>query len=142
MCNKIAFAPELLFASKEFDYYGSEEIINFENLQLAFLVLYQLQPDYSYVINFEAGPSASYILKGTKKAFGETIDLFNYDNGSAIKTTEFSIVFGASFGFYIDKTVLSLKARYELGLTDIFKNEESWEAGKSRVLYIILGVAI
>ena len=140
--NNVALQPELFFATRNFEYYSSEETMHFDNIQIALLVSYYVVPLNSkdIILTFSAGPSYNLILNATKKAYGENYDLKNYDNGSVIKNSEFSFIFGPGLGIQFGTILLFLEGRYELGLTEIFKDESNWEVGKAKVIWGILGI--
>lgn len=141
LTNNVIIQPELFFATRSFNY-DSSETLHFDNIQIALLLSYQvsLVDNKNIIFNFNAGPSYNIILNATKKAYGETFDLKNYDDASVVKNSEFSFIFGPGIGVLFNTIIVSIEGRYELGLTEIFKDESSWEVGKSKVIWGILGI--
>jgi len=139
--NNVALQPELFYTTRSFNY-DSSETMHFDNIQIALLVSYQVAPlnIKSFVLNFNAGPSYNYILNATKEFGNESYDLKNYDDQNVIKNSEFSFIFGPGLGIQFGTILVSLEGRYELGLTDIFKDESNWEVGKAKVIWGILGI--
>ena len=142
LLNNISLQPELFYATRNFEY-DSSETMHFDNIQIALLVSYYVVPlNSKYIIlNFNAGPSYNFILNATKKYYDETYDLKNYDNENLIKNTEFSFIFGPGLGIQFGTILVSLEGRYEIGLTDIFKDESNWEVGKAKVIWGVLGIS-
>ncbi len=140
--NDMGLQTELFYTTRNFEYFGSEETMHFENLQIALLLSYHviLLKTGNIILNFNAGPSYNFILNATKKAYGETYDLKNYDNENVINNSEFSFLFGPGIGIPLGKIILTIEGRYELGLTEIFKDESSWEFGKSKVIWGVFGI--
>ena len=116
--------------------------MHFDNIQFVLLISYQvsLMDHKTIIFNFNAGPSYNFILNATKKAYGETLDLKNYDDASAVKDSELSFIFGAGLQIPLGTISISIEGRYELGLTEIFKDESNWEIGKAKVVWGILGI--
>jgi len=139
--NQIMIQPEFYYSTRNINYL-TDETMQFENIQFALLLSYQVVPFSSrlIILNFNAGPSYNYVLNATKKAYGETFDLKNYDDTNVIENSEFSFTFGPGLGFYVKTILVSIECRYEVGLTHIFKDESNWEGGNARVLWGILGL--
>ena len=77
-----------------------------------------------------------------KEAYGDSYDLYKYDDGSSeVENTEMVLIISPGVGFDFGKFALMFEMRYELGLTEVFKNEESWEAGKNRVITFMAGIS-
>ncbi|MEJ2544438.1 MAG: outer membrane beta-barrel protein [Calditrichaceae bacterium] len=140
--NNFGIQSELFYATKHFEYFDSEETMHFDNLQIMFLLSYNviLLKNSNIILNFNAGPSYNHILNATKKSYGETLDLKNYDDASVVKSSEFTFVFGPGLQIPLGAISISIEGRYELGLTEIFKDESSWEVGKSKVIWGVLGI--
>lgn len=142
LINNISLQPEIIYATRHFEYFSSEETIHFDNLQFALLFSYYVVPlsSKNFILSFNAGPSYNFFLNGTKEAYGETYDLENYENDKAIKSSEVSFLFGPALGIQFGNVLVSIEGRYELGLTEIFIDESYWEVGKAKVFWGILGI--
>ena len=142
IANNFGIQTELFYATRNFEYFGSEETMHFENLQIALLLSYNvvLLKNSNIILNFNAGPSYNFILNATKKAYGETLDLKNYDDASVVKSSELSFILGSGLCIPLGTISISVEGRYELGLTEIFKDESNWEVGKAKVIWGVLGL--
>jgi len=139
----IYLRPELLYTTRKFEYY-SDEFIKYEIFQLNTLLSFNIKPitNGNFILSLNAGPGINYLFSAFKEAYGDSYDLYKYDDGSSeVENTEMVLIFSPGAGFDFGKFAVLLEARYELGLTEIFKNEESWEAGKSRVLTFMAGIS-
>ena len=138
------FAPiSLLYTTREFEYYDPEEIISYENLQLAVLMAYYIRPSDIMPLFFrvQAGPALNFILTANKDYYGEILDLFKYDDGSsAVRENEFALVLGPSVGIQVGKMQIIIEAIYEIGLEAVFKDDENWEVGKNRTWSFLVGL--
>ena len=142
LINNVAIQTELFYATRSFEYFTSDETMQFDNIQFVLLVSYNVIPSHnkSITLSFSAGPSYNLILNATKKAYDETLDLKNYDDASVVKSSEFSFIFGPGLGIPFGSVLVSIEGRYELGLTEIFKDESTWEVGKAKVVWGVLGI--
>jgi TolB-like protein len=138
------FVPlSLLYTTREFEYYDPEEIISYENLQLAVMVAYYIRPVDINPLFFkvQAGPAVNFILTANKDYYGEILDLFKYDDGSsAVNDNEMALVFGPGIGVDIGNMQVFIEAVYEIGLTAVFKDDEMWEVGKNRTWSFMVGL--
>ena len=136
--------PEFLYSSRAFEYYEPEEVISYEDLQLAALLSYTvpfLQKNF-LLLNVNAGLAFNYLLGAQKEAYDETYDLTKYDDGqSAVENYEMALILGPGLGFDLEKFIILIDVRYEIGLTSIFKNDDSWDVGKNRVLSFMGGIS-
>jgi len=94
------------------------------------------------LLNANAGLAFNYIIGAQKDAYGETSDLTKYDEGqSAVESSEIALIIGPSVGLNFEKFIILVDVKYELGLTTIFKNDDSWDVGKKRVLSFMAGIS-
>lgn len=140
--NNIVIQPELFYTTRNFEYLTADETMHFENIQITLMLSYSVIPlnnQYLFLMLF-AGPSYNSIINATKKAYGDTYDLKNYDNMNVIENSEFSFIFGPGLGLRVGPALVSVEGRYELGLKNLFKDDSDWQVGKARVISAILGI--
>jgi len=141
--NNLFLPISLLYTTREFEYYDPEEIISYENLQIAVLLAYYIRPADIRPVFFkvQAGPALNFILTANKDYYGEILDLFKYDDGSsAVRENEFTLILGPGIGIQSGNMQIFIEAQYELGLEAVFKNDESWEVGKNRTWTFMIGL--
>jgi hypothetical protein len=63
-----------------------------------------------------AGPAIGFLMSAKAEAMGASVDIKDY-----FKSTNFGIVAGAGVGYEMEKSLIFLEARYEVGLTTIAK---------------------
>jgi TolB-like protein len=143
LTGDIYLPVSFLYTTREFEYYDPEEIINYENLQLAILLAYYIRLSDIKPVFFkvQAGPAMNFILTATKDYYGEILDLFKYDEGSsAVYSDEFALLLGAGIGIQVGKMRVLIEPVYEIGLDAVFKDDESWEVGKNRTWSFMVGL--
>jgi len=144
LIEKLFVQPEFLYTTRQFEYYDSNEIISYEDLQIAALLSYNIPflKNNLMLLNINAGLALNYILGAQKEANDETYDLTKYDDGkSAVENYEMALIIGPGIGVNLEKIIILIDIRYEIGLTTIFKNDNSWDVGKNRVLSFTAGIS-
>ena len=140
------FQPEVYFLTHGGKWVYGEEGYDFKEVEklgvihvplLAKLHLADRETEKFIPIVF-AGPAVDFILSAKGKYYvdGTLVDDYNFKED--IKSTNFSIVFGGGVEIMMDKLMLVLEARYDMGLTDLHADEE--EVYKTKALIIMVGV--
>jgi len=142
LLDHVSLQPELIYATRNFQYVVPEETMRFKYIQMALIFAFHVAPlsNQSIRFHFSAGPAYSYSLSATKKVYSDTQDLKEYDGRNLIENSEFSLLFGPGLGFQLGTLRLFLEGRYELGLTNLFKDESAWLVGKARVIHVLAGI--
>lgn len=139
LVSQFFIQPELSYTTSTFEYYEPDDILKFEYLNINLLFLYQISSinieDFSLIL--EAGPALNSILSAKEEYEGYTSE-----DKSEVNDNSFSIILGIGLGIKLGKAITTIEARYERGLSTIFKDDVSWEVGKSQAFYIIAGISI
>jgi opacity protein-like surface antigen len=157
--NFLSVQPELLYSQKGFSAEGGIIGVNYEGdyklnyLELPLLVKIGFGTE-SIAAYVNAGPSVAYLLdgrvNGRVSAFGigtdyeeklEFTDNPSIGNINEIEANriEFGLNFGGGIGFnFAENSTLFFDIRYNLGLTDYDKNQDS----KNRVIALTAGVKL
>jgi hypothetical protein len=144
----IAIQPELLYTMKgtkwDIDETVSEDGIqvkltgtdkyNLTYVQVPILVKFMIPTEGNIKPNLFAGPAIGFLLSaknktkvtGTAEGVSATIDT-DVDIKDYVKSTDFSLVFGAGAGFVMGNGMITVDARYDLGLSSIMKEETDEE---------------
>ncbi|MBF4485576.1 porin family protein [Flavobacterium sp. CSZ] len=126
LSDKFAIQPEILFSTQGSKQEGSDLFGSYENkvnvsyLNIPVMAKYYVAEKFS----LEAGPQIGFLLSAKSK-YEETVDGEKYSEDIDVKDGFESIDFGVNFGAGYDFTEnLSVGLRYNLGLSNINKNEE------------------
>ncbi len=138
LVNHLFIQPELSYATSEIEYYEPDDILKFEYLNVTLLLSYEITSTNidDFILILEAGPALNSILSAKQEYEG-----YISDNKSEVKDNSFSIILGVGLGIRLGKIITTLEARYERGLSTIFKDDLEWEVGKSQAFYIIAGIS-
>ncbi len=156
----LSIQPELLFSQKGFSAAGSAFGVNYDGTyRLNYLELPLLAKitfgGNAFKAYVNAGPSVAYLLSGRVKGRGNLLGIFGSNIDEAIQFTddpnrlnitqldanriEAGVNFGGGIGYgFGNNSALFVDVRYNLGLTDFDKNQQS----KNRVFAIAAGVQI
>lgn len=133
--NEFSVQPELLYSGVGYQLKESsgttKNIYNYINLPL--LAKYTFD-NSSFALY--AGPQIGFLLSAKQKAGGGTADIKKY-----LKGTDFSGVFGLEYTFPVGVT---LSARYQVGLVNIYKDPSGDASGgsiKNNAFTITVGYA-
>ncbi len=93
-----------------------------------------------------AGPINPHLLAGPYLGFNLNAEVegeesgfsFSEDISDDVNSTDFGLMFGAGLDFNLGVTALSAQARYSLGLTDIFEDDD--EGLKHGVFSVVVGI--
>ncbi|WP_281232068.1 porin family protein [Flavobacterium gelatinilyticum] len=138
--ENFAFQPEILYSAQGVRvkyskaYFSSDEKVNLGYLNVPLMFKY-------YVIeglNIEAGPQIGFLLSAKSK-YKVTDDYGTVSSNDDIKRLCNSVDFGLNFGLGYDVTKnLSVGARYNLGLTNVYKSDYFAKA-KNSVISLTVG---
>lgn len=89
-----------------------------------------------------AGPAIGFLTAAKEKYYEDGELLGENDVKEYLTSTNFSAVFGGGLEFYMKKLFLVLDVRYDLGLTDIDRNEDPDDSTtiKTKSLMVMLGI--
>jgi len=152
----VAIQPELLYSrmgTKWVEYEGEEGTatghIRADYIELPILVKYSFLSGAvkPFVM---AGPSISYMLKCT---WGYSYDYadesysdysYSYDYSDYFKKTDFAGIFAVGIDYQLPKFVVSLEARYHLGLTNVASSELTTDSTitsiKNKAFSVLIGI--
>jgi hypothetical protein len=85
-----------------------------------------------------AGPAVGFLMTAKQKFYLNGVLEDDMDIKPFLKSTNFSAVFGAGLEVAMNKLMLALDVRYDMGLTDI--NNKGTDALKLKALMFMLGV--
>ncbi len=149
----ISIQPELLLTRRGTSAVVDEEaegtsrlVGKLDYLELPILAKYSFQAGPVRPCVF-AGPSFSYLLKaryGTEFSYSDdsgTDGGYYQDFRSYLNKTEIGAIGGIGVEYQLSRVILTLEARYRLGLTDMNKSFLSEEASfKARDLSVMVGI--
>jgi hypothetical protein len=121
------------------DELGAEkEVEKVGSIHIPLLVKIHLMKEGKTIPIVFAGPALDLILSAKGKYYldGELFD--DYDFKEYIKSTNFGLVFGGGVEIKLEKLMVVLEARYNLGLTDLHPDAE--EVYKTKALMIMAGI--
>lgn len=135
--EKFSIQPELLYSAEGAKFTGSypivgnvEEKLNYDYINIPILAKYYIVDGFSV----EAGPQVGFLVKAENKLSNASTELTN-----DVKNNLSSTTFGLGFGVAYDLPMgLFVNGRYNLGLSDIVKNNNN-SAQKSNVIQVGLG---
>jgi len=140
--QKFIIQPEILYSSRKFKYDDPDEYMHFEVLQFALMASYNLlfYDNNLFIFNFNAGPAFNLLLSAHKEVDGYKHDLTEYNGSNQVEDNEIVLIFGPGFGINLDQFIINAGLQYEIGMTNLFKNDNEWEVGKSRVISIFVTI--
>ncbi len=86
-----------------------------------------------------AGPAFSFLMTAKQKAWYNGSPKGEEDVKEYLKSTDLSAVFGGGLEFYLNKIMLVLDVRYNLGFTNIDKESEDTTI-KNKAIMIMAGI--
>lgn len=86
-----------------------------------------------------AGPAVSFLTKAADKSYENGVLYDEDDIKTYLKGTDISAVFGGGLEFTLDKIMLVLDVRYNLGFTDI-NNKGDETSIKNKAIMIMAGI--
>mgnify|MGYP001180904573 CR=1 FL=1 len=86
-----------------------------------------------------AGPAVSFLSKAVNKYYEDGALIDDDDVKEFLKGTDFSAVFGGGLEFYLDKIMLVLDVRYNLGLANV-NNKGDETTAKNKAVMIMAGI--
>ena len=115
--------------------------VDYDNyLHIPVLAKYRFMPDKKLTPILFAGPAMGFLLSAHYKYFLDGVEEWDKDVKSYLKKTNFSVVFGGGVEYKMDKLMLILDVRYDLGLTNIDGLNDPTDALKLRALMFMVGV--
>lgn len=110
----------------------SDDKIQFTKIKVPVLIGYKLIPLESMVnVRLFAGPSVSYVADIKSKDFNN-IDKEDFNRG----------VWSANAGIGFDFLFLFVDAGYEVGMSNVFKNPDTFGTSKNNAFYVTGGVRL
>ncbi|MBP1770615.1 MAG: hypothetical protein H6P96_1233 [Candidatus Aminicenantes bacterium] len=104
------------------------------------LAKYRFMPDKKLTPILFAGPAVGFLLSAHYKYFVNDFEEFDKDIKMWMNKTNFSAVFGAGVEYKMDKLMLILDIRYDLGLTNIDGDDDPTDQEKTRAFMFMVGV--
>ncbi len=86
-----------------------------------------------------AGPAVSFLTKAVEKFYEDGVLEEEMDVKEFLKSTDISAVFGGGLEFYLNKIMLVLDVRYNLGFTNI-NNKGEETSIKNKAIMIMAGI--
>jgi hypothetical protein len=115
-------------------------IDRYKYLHVPVLAKVRLMPGKKLTPILFAGPAMGVLLSAHYKYVVDGVEEFDKDIKAFLNKTNFSIVFGAGVECKMDKYILILDIRYDLGLANIDGSDDPTDQLKSRALMFMVGV--
>lgn len=146
--ESFSIQPELLYSAKGFKYNYDESAIadgetkfNLNYIDVPVKLVFNLSRDFE----FQLGPYFSYLAGANVDTDAEVLEFFNIDSTDELDRENFNAFeFGLTggLGFTLDPLVLGFN--YNLGLTQVAKDDEPTEAmlgdAKNTVIQVYAGI--
>ena len=138
LIDRLFIQPELSYSTAEFEYYGPDDILQFEYFHITAILCYEITSNTinNFVLSINAGISMNSVLAAQEKYEGDVADL-----KSEIADNNFSLIFGVGLGIQLGKVIINLEPRYALGMSTIFNDDTDWEVGKSQIFSFLVGIS-
>jgi opacity protein-like surface antigen len=109
-------------------------------IQVPLLAKFRLVQDKSMTPVLFAGPAVDILVSANEKEWID--DVLTYDESFTdwVEKLHFGAVFGGGVEFKLDKMMLSLEVRYNLGLTNTIKDPDPGQSYKYRTWMVMAGV--
>jgi hypothetical protein len=121
------------------DVYGTEkEVEKVASIHIPLLAKIHLMKEGKTIPIVFAGPALDVILSAKGKSYLDGEFNHDYDFKEYIKSTNFGLVFGGGVEIKLEKLMVVLEARYDLGLTDLHPDAD--EVYKTKTLMIMAGI--
>jgi hypothetical protein len=145
--KSFAIQPEIYYLTQGGIYtYEPEGIIykyvdTFNYLQIPVLAKLRLMPDKKLTPIVFAGPAVGVLLSAHYKYSVDGVEEWDKNVKTWYKSTSFGLVFGGGVEYKLDKLMLVLDVRYDLGLANIDKSDvPNPDTLKTRTLMFMVGV--
>lgn len=115
-------------------------IDRYKYLHVPVLAKVRLMPDKKLTPILFAGPAMGVLLSARYKYIVDGVEEFDKDIKQFRKKTRLSVVFGAGLEYKMDKHMLILDIRYDLGLGNIDTDNDPTDELKTRALMFMVGV--
>lgn len=139
-----AFQPEIYFLNSGGKWVWDEKTYSFKEIEkigaihIPLLAKVHLIQEGKAIPILFAGPAVDFILSAKGKFYVDDVLDEEYDFKEFIKHTNFSVVFGGGVEIMMDKLMLVLEGRYDLGLTDLHADVN--EVYKLKGLMVMIGI--
>ena len=146
--KSFAIQPEVYFLTQGgiYTYESLEEITykyidTYKYLHIPVLAKLRLMPDKKLTPIVFAGPAVGVLLSAHYKMFVNGAEEVDKNVKTWFKSTNFSLVFGGGVEYKLDKLMLVLDVRYDLGLANIDKSDmPNPDTLKTKALMFMVGV--
>ena len=138
------FQPEIYFLNSggkwvwEEEGFSIKEVEKIGSIHIPLLAKVHLAQEGKAIPILFAGPAVDFILSAKGKYYldGEFFD--DYDFKEFIKHTNLSLVFGGGVEIMMDKLMIVLEGRYNMGLSDLHADAD--EVYKLKGLMVMIGI--
>lgn len=140
LCENWNLQPELMYSSQGADYSDSDFTGTYSLNYLNVPIMAQFEVGDGF--HLEAGPQIGFLLSAKDEYSLSDGGSMEEDIKEFVKSTDFGLNLGAGYTF---SNGISLRARYNLGLTDVIDNQELSDAGakwKNSVVSLAVGYYI
>lgn len=148
--DKLHLQPEAYFTAKTGELSFSEgdgaaavdikQQVTLNSVDVPVLIGYKIMDPPLFNIRLQAGPVASVV---TSKKFDITVNGVETEPGDEYISNYKDINWGLQFGAGVDVLVFTIDLRYELGLSDIYKNKDAmtddFSNMKNNVFFVSVG---
>jgi hypothetical protein len=141
-----AIQPEIYFLTQggtdtyELDTTTYKYVDRWNYIHVPILAKVRLMPNGKLTPILFAGPALDYLLSAHYKYYVDDVEEYDKNIESYFKKTNISVVFGGGVEYKMDKLMLVLDIRYDLGLVNIDSYNDPTDALKTRALMFMVGV--
>lgn len=141
-----AIQPEIYYLmhggtySYDFESSTYKYVDTYKYIHVPVLAKLRFMPDKKLTPILFAGPAIDILLSAHYKYYADGVFEWDKDIKSFLNKTNISVVFGGGLEYKMDKLMLILDVRYDLGLTNIDGSDDPADALKTRALMFMVGV--
>lgn len=141
-----AIQPEIYYlthggtSTYVFDSTTYKYVDTYNYIHVPVLAKLRFMPDKKLTPVIFAGPAIDLLLSAHYKYYANGVFEWDKNIKSFLNKTNISVVFGGGLEYKLDKLMLILDVRYDLGLTNIDGSDDPTDALKTRALMFMVGV--
>ncbi len=146
LSKSFAIQPEVYFLTQGGTWLDEGAVISqkwvdlYKYIHVPVLAKFRFMPDKKWTPILFAGPAVGFLLSAHQKYYEDGVEVWDKDNKPWFKSTNFSVVFGGGVEYKLEKLMLVLDIRYDLGLANIDAGGIAIDTLKTRALMFMLGV--
>lgn len=145
LSKMFAIQPEVYYLTQggifnaDFEETTYKYIERYKYIHVPVLAKVRFMPDKKLTPILFAGPAIGVLLSARYKYIVDGVEEFDKDIKQFYKSTNFSVVFGAGLEYKLNKHMLILDIRYDLGLSNIDDENDPTDELKLRAIKFMVG---